>query len=707
MPDSPVMTAPMPPSPPKRRRELTAHGDTRTDDYFWLNERDNPEVLAHLEAENEFLEATLRPLDALRDTIFEEIKARVQETDVSAPAAKGPWEYFTRTIEGLQYPVHCRRPVGDPTLPDPNVAPGTGPEVIVLDENREAEGHEYFELGGYAMSHNHELLAWASDTTGGERLTIRFRDVATGTDLPDEIPDAYYGLAWAADHRHLFYVRPDEAMRPFQVWRHELGTPTPDDVLVFQEDDERFFVSVGGTRTQRYVFVTADSKTTSEVRFLPADEPTADLRLVAAREPGLEYHLDHHTSPETGDRFFILTNADGAANFKLCVTDVATPERAHWVDVVPANPDVRLDDIDAFASHLLLAERADGLARLRVLDLASGSSRVVDMPDEVYTAWPGANLEFDVTAVRFGYTSMVEPSSDYLLDLTTFERRLVRRQPVRGGYDPDEYRTRRLWATAPDGTQVPISVAYHRDTPIDGTAPCLLYGYGSYEHSIDPGFSIVRLSLLDRGFVFAIAHIRGGGEMGRHWYDDGKLLNKRNTFTDFIACARHLCAESYTTPARLVARGGSAGGLLMGAVANMAPEQFVAIVAEVPFVDCVTTILDPSLPLTITEWEEWGNPVESWEVYEYMCSYSPYDNVEAQAYPAIYATGGLNDPRVQYWEPAKWVAKLRDTRTDDGLTILEMEMGAGHGGPSGRYDAWKDEARVLAFVCWQAGVPTA
>ena len=339
-----------------------------------------------------------------------------------------------------------------------------------------------------------------------------------------------------------------------------------------------------------------------------------------------------------------------------------------------------------------------------MLDLTTNVARVVDMPDEVYTAWPGSNMEFDVTSVRFGYTSMIEPSSDYLLDLTTFERTLVRRQPVRGGYDPEQYMTKRLWATAPDGTEVPMSIAYRHDTPIDGTAPALLYGYGSYEHSIDPGFSVARLSLLDRGFVFAVAHIRGGGEMGRHWYEHGKMLNKRNTFTDFIACAQHLCAEDYTAPDRLVARGGSAGGLLMGAVANLAPEQFAAIVAEVPFVDCVTTILDPSLPLTVTEWEEWGNPIESWEVYEYMCSYSPYDNVEAMAYPAIYATGGLNDPRVQYWEPAKWVAKLRSTRTDGGLTLLETEMGAGHHGPSGRYASWRDEARVLAFICWQAGV---
>jgi len=668
-----------------------------------MNQRNDPEVLDYLAAENAYLESVLAPLEPLRSTIFEEVKARVQETDVSAPARKGPWEYFTRTIEGLQYAVHCRRPAGNLDLPDAAAPPGVAPEVVLLDENQEAEGHEFFDLAGFAVSPDQRLLAWASDTTGAERLTIRFRDVLSGTDLDDAIEDAYYGLAWAADNRHVFYVRPDAAMRPFQVWRHALGTPTSTDVLVYQEDDERFFVSVGGTRTQEFVLITADSKTSSEVRYVPSGDPTAEPHRIAERSPGVEYHVEHHRSEEHGDRFFILTNDGGAENFKLCVAPVTASDRADWVEYLPANPDVRIEDVDAFAHHLLLAERADGLARLRVVPLATETSWVVDMPDEVYTAWPGANFEFAVEQVRFGYTSMIEPTSDYLLDLTTGARTLIRRQPVRGGYDPADYMTKRLWATAPGGTSVPISVAFRHGTPLDGSAPALLYGYGSYEHSIDPGFSTMRLSLLDRGFVFAIAHVRGGGEMGRHWYEDGKMLHKRNTFTDFIACADHLVAEQYTSADRLIARGGSAGGLLMGAVANLAPERFAAIVAEVPFVDCLTTMSDPSLPLTVTEWEEWGNPVADWDTFQYMASYSPYDNVEAQAYPAMYVTGGLNDPRVQYWEPAKWVARLRDRRTDSGVTLLEMEMGAGHSGPSGRYAAWSDEARVLAFVCWQAG----
>ncbi|MFZ4515861.1 MAG: S9 family peptidase, partial [Acidimicrobiia bacterium] len=568
----------------------------------------------------------------------------------------------------------------------------------------EAARFDYFDLGGFAISPDHQLVAWASDTTGGELLTLRFRDLATQTDLPDIIERTYYGLAWAADSRHCFYVRPDEAMRPYQVWRHELGTDPTHDVCIFEEPDEHFFVAVGSTRTERLIFVSVDSKTTSEVHFLPADTPTAPLRCVAPREPGNEYHVEHHVDAEHGDRFFILTNDHGAENFRLCVTPVDTPERPHWEEVLAADPAVRLDDVDAFAQHLVLSERADGLSRLRVLYLADNTLQVVPMPDEVYTAWMGSNPEFEVTSVRFGYTSMIAPTSDYRLDLPTLARTLIRQQPVRGGYDPAQYVTRRLWATAPDGTQVPISLAHRQDTPIDGSAPTLLYGYGSYEHSIDPSFSIARLSLLDRGFVFAIAHVRGGGEMGRHWYDNGKILHKRNTFTDFIACAQHLCTMRYSQPDRLVARGGSAGGLLMGAIANLAPDQFRAIVAEVPFVDCVTTILDPSLPLTITEWEEWGNPIEHKDVYEYMCSYSPYDNVEAKAYPAMYITAGLNDPRVQYWEPAKWAARLRELRTDDGVTLLETELGAGHHGPSGRYAGWRDEARVLSFICWQCGV---
>jgi oligopeptidase B len=625
---------------------------------------------------------------------------RVLETDVSAPAHRGEWDYFVRTYEGSQYAVHGRRPRGAGVDVD---------ELVLLDENELASGHDYFSLGGAAVSPDQRLLAYAVDFTGGELHELRIRDLETGRDLPDRIPDTYYGLAWGNDNRTLFYVRPDDAVRPHQVWRHTLGTPTADDVLVYEDEDEYFFVNVGRTRTGRYILVSSDSKTTSEVWFIDADAPTDAARLVAAREPGIEYQVDHHAAPPSpegsGDRFLLLTNADGAANFKLQATPVETPDREHWTDLVPHAPDVRLEDVDAFAHHLVLSERTNALERLRVLDLDDpAASHIIEMRDPVYSVWSGANLEFDTTTLRYDYTSLVLPVSSYDYDLTTRESTLVKQQEVLGGYDQSAYTSARLWATASDGTQIPISLVHRNDVPLDGTAPAMIYGYGSYEISIEPSFSSVRLSLLDRGFVYAIAHIRGGGEMGRGWYEDGRLANKAHTFTDFIAAAETLVDAGYTNPERLSARGASAGGLLMGAVANLRPDLFRVIVAQVPFVDAVTTMLDDSLPLTITEWEEWGNPVEDASIYALMKSYSPYDNVAAKEYPALLVTGGLNDPRVQYWEPAKWVAKLRATKTDNRALLLKTEMGAGHGGPSGRYDAWRDEALVLAFVLDQLGL---
>jgi oligopeptidase B len=459
--------------------------------------------------------------------------------------------------------------------------------------------------------------------------------------------------------------------------------------------------------------VSSDSKTTSEVHFVDADDPTSPLRLVAARRAGVEYSVHHHVSARDGDRFLVLTNADHAENFKLCVAPVASPSAEHWSDLVAHDPDVRLEDVDAFADHIVLSERTNGLERLRVLDLADPArSHVIELADPVYSVWSGTNLEFDTATLRYDYTSLVLPVSSFDYDLVSRETTLVKRQPVLGGYDPERYTSARSWATADDGTQVPISVVHRRDTQLDGRAPCLLYGYGSYEISIEPSFSSARLSLLDRGWVYAIAHVRGGGEMGRQWYEDGRLANKMHTFTDFVAAAEHLVARGYTSPDRLAARGASAGGLLMGTVANLRPDLFAAIVAQVPFVDCVTTILDESLPLTVTEWEEWGNPGTDPRIYELMKSYSPYDNVVAGDYPAMLVTGGLNDPRVQYWEPAKWVAKLRATKRDDRLLLLKTEMGAGHSGPSGRYDAWREEALVLAFLLDQvtaerAGTPAA
>jgi oligopeptidase B len=668
---------------------FTEHGDRRDDDWYWLRNRDDPEVIAYLEAENQYADEMLAPLLPLRDRIFEEIKARVQEDDESAPVAEGPWEYTSRTHEGSQYAIHCRRPRGE------------GPDAarVVLDENLLAEGNDYFALGGFEVTPDHEVLAYAVDFTGGERYTLRFRDLSTGADLADVVDDITYGLAWADDARTCFYVRPDDAMRPSEVWRHVLGTPATDDVLVLREDDERFYLGVERTRSGRFVLLDASSKLTSEVWFVPTNAPETPPRVIAARDHGHEYAVEHHWNATQGDRFLILTNQGGAArNFELVAAPAADPGRANWTAVVPHRDDVKLDAVNAFADHFVLSVRANGLERLTVTHVESGEAHEIEMPDPVYSAWVGGSPEFATSTLRYGYTSLVAPVTDVDYDMNTRAATVVKTQPVLGGYDPTQYVSARLWATAGDGTRIPISLVHRRDTSLDGTAPALLYGYGSYEISTDPSFRSSRLSLLDRGFVFAIAHIRGGGEMGREWYEAGRLEHKANTFTDFVACAEHLVANSYTSPARLAARGGSAGGLLMGAVVNLRPDLFAAIVAEVPFVDVVTTMLDPSLPLTITEWEEWGDPREP-DAYARMKAYSPYDNVRAAAYPALLVTTGLNDPRVQYWEPAKWVAKLRTMSTSGNPIYLRTEMGAGHGGPSGRYDAWRDEAIVLAFVC--------
>jgi oligopeptidase B len=683
-------------TPPSARREpvvLTAHGDERHDDWYWLRDRDDPEVIAYLEAENRFADAQLAPLSPLRDRIFGEIKRRIQETDESAPVAEGAWEYTSRTVEGAQYAVHCRRPRG------------AGPEAarVVLDENQLAGKNDYFALGAFEITPDHSVLAYSVDFTGGERYTLRFRDLTTGADLSDVVENVTYGIAWADDLRTCFYARPDDMMRPNEVWRHVLGTPATDDVLVIGEDDERFYLGLERTRSGRFILIDASSKLTSEVWFVPTDAPESEPRVIAPREQGHEYAVEHHSSTESGDRFLILTNHGGEArNFELVAAPCSDPGRASWTPLVPHRDDVKIDAVNAFSAHLVLSERAHGLERLRVMAVGSGDIHEIKMPDPVYSAWVGPNPEYETRTLRYGYTSLVAPVTDLDYDMDTRQAVIVKVQPVLGDYDASRYVSARLWAPAADGTHIPISLVHRRDTPIDGSAPALIYGYGSYETSSDPSFRASRLSLLDRGFVFAIAHVRGGGEMGREWYEAGRLEHKANTFTDFVAAAEHLIASGYTSPARLVARGASAGGLLVGAVANLRPDLFAAIVAEVPFVDVVTTMLDPSLPLTVTEWEEWGDPREP-DAYARMKAYSPYDNVRRADYPALFVTTGLNDPRVQYWEPAKWVAKLRCMTTSQKPILLRTEMGAGHGGPSGRYDAWRDEATILAFVCGAVG----
>ena len=671
-----------PPAAPKRPVTLTAHGDDRVDEWYWLRQKDDPEVLALLEAENAHTAEVLAPTAGLQQTIYEEIVARILETDLSVPARKGEWWYVTRTVEGLQYPIFCRRK-GEPE----------GPEEVILDQNVLAEGHDYFAVANTAVSPDTNRLAYATDADGSERYTLHVRDLTTGDDLADEVPDTYYGVAWGADSATLFYTRVDEAMRPYQLWRHVVGTPAADDVLLFQEDDERFFVGVGGTKDEQYVVLGVESKITSEIHVLPAGDPLGAFRVIEPRSQGVEYHCEHHEG-----RFFVVTNAGGAENFKLMEAPAADPGRANWTEVIPHRADVKLDGIDVFAHHLALFERAGGLRRISVRRLADGDTHVIEQREAVSTVFPDANLEFDSTVLRFGYTSMVTPRSVYDYDMEARSRELLKQTPVLGGYDPDDYVTGRLWATASDGEQVPISFVHRKGVAADGSAPALLYGYGSYEISIEPTFSPLRLSLLDRGVVYAIAHIRGGGELGRRWYENGKMLRKTNTFTDFVAAAEHLIAQGYAAPDRLAMRGGSAGGLLMGAVLNLRPDLFRAVVADVPFVDVLTTILDETLPLTVTEWEEWGNPKADPEVYAYIKGYSPYDNVAAVDHPTVLALAGLNDPRVSYWEPAKWVQRLRDRGTGGQPVLLKTEMGAGHGGPSGRYDSWKEEALIYAFL---------
>jgi oligopeptidase B len=677
--------------PPIAKRvpvERTRHGDTVVDEYAWLRDREDPDTLAYLEAENAFHQAELAHTEALQERLFQEIKGRIQETDLSVPVRRKGWWYYTKTEEGKQYPSHWRKRATDA---DTVHAPAEAtPEELLLDQEAEAGDSDFFAVGVLDVSPDTSLLAWSADFDGDEVYELRFRNLADGTELPDVVPGTHYGSAWAADNTTFFYVKPDETQRPYQLWRHVLGTSADDDVLVHQEDDERFFLGVGTSKDDRYLFLHLGSKVTDEVWFLPAVDPTGTFTVVQPREQDVEYGVEHHSG-----RFFVVTNADGAEDFKLASTSVDAPGRANWTDVVPHRPGVKLAGIDVFTDHLVLYERTEGTRRIRVRRLSDGDEHLIEQPEAVSTA-SGGSAEFDTTVMRYGYTSMVTPSSVFDYDMDTRERTLLKQQPVLGGYDASRYATERQWATAPDGTKVPMSLVYRKDRAAGG--PALLYGYGSYEASMDPGFSSIRLSLLDRGFVFAIAHIRGGGEMGRRWYLDGKLLQKRNTFTDFIACAEHLVSTGLTTSAQLAIRGGSAGGLLMGDVVNERPDLFGAVVAEVPFVDALNTILDPSLPLTVTEWEEWGNPVESADVYAYMKSYAPYENVEAKDYPAMLVTAGLNDPRVSYWEPAKFVAKLRATKTDSNRLLMKTEMGAGHMGPSGRYDAWREEAMVLAFV---------
>ncbi|MFD1370894.1 S9 family peptidase [Actinoplanes sichuanensis] len=680
------MTIEGPPTARQAPTERTFHGDTVVDEFAWLMAKEDPATIAHLEAENAWTEQATAHLAGLRETVFQEIKGRTQETDLSVPSRKGGFWYYTRTEEGKQYGISCRVPVrpGETAPPMDAEKPG---EEILLDGNELAEGKDFFALGTFDVSPDGNWLAYSTDFDGDERFTLRVKNLVTGEVLADEVTDVFYGSAWSADGSTLFYITVDEAWRPYRVWRHTVGST--EDTLIYEEPDERFWVGVDLTRSEKFIVIDTQSKITSEVRVIPADIPDAEPALITERRQGVEYSIEHH-----GHRFLILHNRD-AEDFALAWTSVDNP--GEWIEMIPHQPGTRLESVDAFSRHLVISLRRDGLTGLRVIADGSTASYDMEFPEPLYSVGLAGNPEYETSSVRISYTSMITPDSIFDVDLITRSMTLRKQKPVLGGYQADDYEQFREWATAPDGTRVPISIVTRKGVPRDGSAPALLYGYGSYEHSIDPYFSIARLSLLDRGVVFAIAHVRGGGEMGRQWYEQGKMLAKRNTFTDFVAAAEALVRSRWTSADRLVARGGSAGGLLMGAIANIAPEAFAGILAEVPFVDPLTSILDPSLPLTVTEWEEWGNPIESAEIYAYMKAYSPYENVTKQAYPRILAVTSLNDTRVLYHEPAKWIARLRSV-TPEGRYLLKTEMGAGHAGPSGRYDAWKEEAFNIAWI---------
>ncbi|KMO83862.1 oligopeptidase B [Mycolicibacterium chubuense] len=682
------------------------HGDVFVDPYEWLREKASTEVIEHLEAENAYTEHVTADLAPLRQQIFDEIKARTKETDLSVPTRRGDWWYYGRSFAGKQYGVQCRCPVTDPddwTPPQLTEDVDIPGEQVLLDENVEAEGHDFFSLGAASVSVDGNILAYSVDVKGDERYTLRFKDLRTGERYDDEIVGIGAGATWAADNKTVYYVTVDDAWRPDTVWRHRLGGGLPAE-KVYHEPDERFWVAAGRTRSNRYVIIAAGSAVTSELRYADATDGEAEFTTIWPRRESVEYSVEHAVVGGE-DRFLILHN-DGAENFSLVEAPVADP--SNYRTLIEHRSDVRLDAVDAFENLLVVSYRSEALPRIQLWPLRGtgyGEPQDIRFDSELMSVGLSANPNWSAPKLRIGATSFVTPVRIYDLDLATGVRTLLREQPVLGDYRPEDYVERRDWAIAEDGARVPISIV-HR-VGLGTPAPLLLYGYGAYESCEDPRFSIARLSLLDRGMIYAVAHVRGGGELGRLWYERGKLLEKRNTFTDFIAAGRHLVDTGVTVPEKMVAYGGSAGGLLMGAVANMAPELFAGILAAVPFVDPLTTILDPSLPLTVTEWDEWGNPLEDPDVYHYMKSYSPYENVEAKRYPAILAMTSLNDTRVYYVEPAKWIAALRHVQVDPGSdgarVLLKTEMNAGHGGISGRYERWKEAAFQYAWLLDVAG----
>jgi oligopeptidase B len=674
-----------PPAARKAPHVETLHGDKRVDDYYWLREKSNPEVIAYLESENAYTSALTKGSEPFQEALYKEMLGRIKQTDLTVPYPRLGYHYYSRTEEGKQYPIQCRKKGGL-----------DGAEEVVLDLNQWEKEHKFLGLGSFSVSDDGRWLAYTLDTTGFRQYTLHVRDLTTGQEGPENV-EKVGSVAWAADNATIFYTVEDAAKRQYRLYRHKMGAANAGDDLLFEEKDERFSVDVRRSLSRAYLFLTTSSHTASEVHYLAADQPAGAFKVVAPRETGHEYYVDHH-----GDRFFIRTN-QGAPNFRLVSAPVTGPGKASWKEVIPHRPQVMLAGMTFFANHYVLFEREGGLPQLSVTDFRTGATHRIAFPEPVYTAGSSTNAEYETSTFRYTYQSFVTPSSVFDYDMDRRESKLLKQTEVLGGYDPTHYQSERLWATASDGTRIPISIVYRKGLAHDGNAPMVLNGYGSYGSSQSATFSSNRLSLLDRGVVYAIAHIRGGGEMGKTWHDQGRMMKKKNTFTDFIASAEYLIAQKYTARDRLVITGGSAGGLLMGAVTNMRPDLFKAVVAEVPFVDVINTMSDASLPLTVGEFEEWGNPKVKAE-YDYIKTYCPYTNTVPRAYPTMLVKTSLNDSQVMYWEPAKWVAKMRSVKTDKNPLLFKINMGAGHGGSSGRYDALRELAFNYAFILSQFSI---
>ncbi|MCP4310217.1 MAG: S9 family peptidase [Bacteroidetes bacterium] len=671
----------------KKAKKLTIHGDTRVDDYYWLRERENPEVIAYLEAENTYREGVMKGSENLQESLYREIIGRIKQTDESVPYKENGYFYYVRYVEGKEYPIYCRK---KDSL--------EAEEEVIANVNKMAEGIAYYDVGGISISPDNRYAVMGIDTVSRRKYTLMIKDLETGDMLDDNIPMTTGGASWAGDNQTIFYTRKDDVtLRSVAIYRHTMGTSASKDVLVFEEADETFSTYVYKSKSKEYMIIGSSSTLTSEYQVLSADDPTGEFKVVQPRERGLEYDIAHF-----GDHFYIITNLD-AVNFRLMKTPVTKGGKENWEEVIAHRKDVFLEGIEIFRDYLVVNERKEGLNQLRVIRWDNGSEHYVEMGEEVYTAWISTNLDFDSELLRYGYSSMTTPASTFDYHLASKEKTLLKQQEVVGDFDPANYETKRLYAVADDGKNIPMSIVYRKGIELDGTNPTLIYGYGSYGHTMDPYFNSHRLTLLDRGFVFALAHIRGSQIYGRPWYEDGKLLKKMNTFTDFNNCSEHLISEKYTSAGNLYAMGGSAGGLLMGAIINLQSELYRGVIAGVPFVDVVTTMLDDEIPLTTGEYDEWGNPKDE-KYYKYMLSYSPYDQVEKKDYPNMLVTTGLHDSQVQYWEPAKWVAKLRDMKTDDNLLLMYCNMDTGHGGASGRFERYKETAMEYAFLLKLASI---